>query len=85
MRRSLKPDKEKCTECYVDADFASGWAQAYANNAENLISLTGYVVMYAGFTVLWCSKLRTGITLSTTEAEYTALIQAMRNIRTLWH
>ena len=34
----------------------------------------------AAVPVLWCSKLQTEITLSTTEAEYIALIQAMRKV-----
>ena len=33
-----------------------------------------------GCPVLWYSKLQTEITLSTTEAEYIALIQAMRDV-----
>lgn len=36
--------------------------------------------MYAGCPILWCSKLQTEITLSTTEAEYVALSQAMREV-----
>ena len=40
----------------------------------------GYVKTYMGFPVLWCSKLRAEIDLSTTEAERLALIQAMREV-----
>ena len=59
MRRSYKPDKEKGIECYIDADFAGGWAQADSDNVENFMSCTGYVIMYVGCPVLWCSKLQT--------------------------
>ena len=48
----------KCISCLVDADFSGGWAQSDANNSENVMSRTGYVIMYAGFPVLWCSKLK---------------------------
>lgn len=74
------PDKTKGIECYVDADFAGGWSQADAENPENVMSRTGYVIMYAGCPVLWCSKLQTEIALSTAEAEYIALSQAMREV-----
>ena len=39
-----RPDKEKYIECYVDADFAGGWSQVDADNAENPMSCTGYVI-----------------------------------------
>ena len=41
---------------------------------------TGYVITYAVCPVLWCSKLQMEINLSTTEAEYIALNQAMCNV-----
>ena len=40
---------------------------------------SGYVIAYAVFPVLLCSKLHTEINPSTTEAEYIALIQVMRS------
>ena len=75
----FRPDKTGL-ECFVDADFAGGWNQADSNNAEAVMSRTGYVIMYAGCPLLWCSKLQTEIALSTTEAEYIALSQAMREV-----
>jgi len=67
-------------ECYVDADFAGGWNKADANNADAVMSRTGYVLMYAGCPLTWCSKLQTEVALSTTEAEYIALSQALREV-----
>ena len=75
-----KPDKNLGLQCYVDAEFAGGWSQVDADNPENLMSRTGYVIMFAGCPFLWSSKLQTEITLSTTEAQYVALSQAMREI-----
>ena len=75
-----RTNKEKGIECYVDANFTSGRAQADSNNSENSMSCTGYVIAYAGCTLLWCSKLQTEITLSKTEAEYIELSQLMRNL-----
>ena len=75
-----KPDRSKGLECYVDADFAGGWTQADASNAENVVSRTGYVIMYANCPILWVSRLQTKIALSTAEAEYIALSQALHNV-----
>ena len=74
------PDASKGIECFVDADFAGNWNRADANNPENVLSCTGFVIFYAGCPVLWCSKLQTEIALSTAESEYIALSQAMRDV-----
>jgi hypothetical protein len=42
-----KPDKSKGLECYLDVGFAGGWSQADAENADNVLSRTGYILMYA--------------------------------------
>ena len=41
------PDTQKGLEFYVDADFEGGWQQADSNDAENVMSRTGMVIMYA--------------------------------------
>jgi len=75
-----KPDKSKGLECYVDAEFAGGWSQADANNADNVLSRTGYIIMYANCPILWVSCLQTEIALSTAKAEYIALSQALQDV-----
>ena len=75
-----KPDSTKGLECYVDADFAGGWSFGDHTNPECVLSRTGFVIMYAGCPITWCSKLQTEIALSTTESEYIALSQAMREV-----
>ena len=70
----------KGIECYVDADFAGGWNSTEPHNPDNVMSRTGFVIKYAGCPVYWLSKLQTEIALSTTEAEYIALSQAMRDV-----
>ena len=47
-----RPSKEKYIEFYVDADFAGGWSQVDADNAENSMSCTGYVITYVEYPVL---------------------------------
>ena len=43
-----RPNIEKGIECYIDANFAGGWDQADADNAENVMLHTRYVITYAG-------------------------------------
>eukprot|EP00956_Cyclotella_meneghiniana_P007593 scaffold10232_cov46-Cyclotella_meneghiniana.AAC.3 len=74
----LKP--ELGLECFVDADFAGGWTQADADNAEQVMSRTAFVIRYAGCPIGWSSKLQSEIALSTAEAEYKALSQALREV-----
>ena len=44
------------------------------------MSRTGYVIKYANWPVLWCSKVQSEIDLSTTETDYIALRQSMREV-----
>ncbi|MGH7954849.1 MAG: Ty1/Copia family ribonuclease HI, partial [Gloeomargaritales cyanobacterium] len=43
-------------------------------------SRTGYVLIFGGCPILWVSKLQKEISVSTTEAEYIALSQSMREM-----
>ncbi len=72
------PNSERGIEVFVDADFSGGWGPEDALNADNVYLRTGYVICYAGCPVFWQSKLQTEIALSTAEAEYIALSQALR-------
>ena len=54
-----KPEKSRGLECYVDAEFSGGWTQDDADNAENVLSITGYSIMYAGCPIHFVSKLQT--------------------------
>ena len=62
----------------MDADFAGGWNHNDADNAENLMSRTGFVI--TNCPIYWSSKLQTEIALSTAEAEYIALSQSLREV-----
>jgi hypothetical protein len=73
-----KVDKSKGIEVYLDADFAGGWSSADADNADNVLSRTGFVICYANCPLIWCSKLQTEIALSTAEAEYIAMSHALQ-------
>ncbi len=43
-------------------------------------SRSGWIIFYAGCPVSWASKLQSQVTLSTTEAEYIAMSQALRDV-----
>ena len=73
-----KPDALQGIEVFDDVDYAGGWDPADAMNAENVYSHTGYVIFYAGCSIFWQSKLQMEKALSTAEAEYIALSQALR-------
>jgi hypothetical protein len=64
----------------VDADFAG--LRNYESDQDPVCvkSRTGYVMMLGGCPIQWNSKLQTEIALSTTESEYIALSQAMREL-----
>ena len=69
----FRPDSSKGVECYADADFVGGWSKADVNNADCVLSRTGFVVFYAGCSIFWASRFQTEIALSTAESEYIAL------------
>jgi hypothetical protein len=72
------PDPNLGLEVYVDADFVGGWDPELADDADTVYSRTGFTIRYAGCPVLWVSKLQSEIALSTAEAEYIAMSQALR-------
>ena len=79
----FKPDLSKGIECLVDANFSRNWNAADSEDPENVLSRTGFIIYYGGYPIHWISKLQTEIALSTTEAEYIAFSQSMRDVITL--
>jgi hypothetical protein len=67
-------------DCYVDASFANEYEGTRSDDPSSVLSRTGYVIFYRGCPIIWVSKMQTEIALSTTEAEYIALSQAMRDV-----
>jgi hypothetical protein len=71
----------KSFECFCDADFAGNWNAAIAEHDPSTArSRTGFVVLHAGCPIVWASKLQTEIALSSTESEYVALSQSLREV-----
>jgi len=82
MERGLEymPDPKMVLDCYVDADFAGLWSHEDSQDPVSVKSRTGYVLMLGKCPLIWVSKLQSLIALSTVEAEYIALSQAMREV-----
>jgi hypothetical protein len=73
--------KDESFDCWVDASHASEWSSETAIDDPNTArSRMGYTICYAGCPMLWASKMQTEIALSSTEAEYIALSQSMREV-----
>ena len=76
----LKPASDLAVDVYCDADFAGMYGAEDPNDPNSVKSRTGYVIMIGGCPLLWKSKLQSTIALSSTEAEYVSLSQAMREM-----
>ena len=59
-------------KAYSDADFAG--------DKETRISVTGYVIYFMNETICWRSHGQKGVTLSTTEAEYVACSEVVKEL-----
>jgi hypothetical protein len=77
---TIAPSKELQVDCYVDADFAGLWNIENDQDPVCVKSRTGFIIMFMNCPLLWVSKLQTLVALSTMEAEYIALSQAMRSL-----
>ena len=76
----VQPTGDLSIECYVDADFA-GLHQRDPDHAPTAAkSRTGFILTLGGCPILWKSQLQTEISLSTLEAEYSALSSSMRTL-----
>jgi hypothetical protein len=74
----MKLNKNLSLHAYCDIDFAGVWHQELAHLRDLCLSRTGFIIVLAGVPLHWLSKLQTKIALSSTEAEYIALIQCRR-------
>jgi hypothetical protein len=75
-----KPNDDSLT-CYADAYFAGEWVKEIAKEElETAKSRSGYVIQYAGCPIVWSSKLQVEHAFSSMEAEYVALLQALREV-----
>ena len=76
----VKPTGTLSLDCYVDADFAGLHNRDPDRSNTAAKSRTGFIIMLGGCPILWKSQLQTEISLSTLEAEYSALSMSMRTL-----
>ena len=80
MGMIVKPTGNLNLDCYVDADFAGLHGRDPDRSPSSAKSRTGYIITLGGCPILWKSHLQSEISLSTLEAEYSALSSAMRTL-----
>ena len=56
----------------------------WAGDPETRISVTGFIIYLQGAPVCWRSKAQKGMTLSSSEAEYVAISDAVKEIKFLY-
>ena len=76
----FRPDKTRSIDTYVDALFAGEWNTTWSDEPSSVMSRTGYIMLYTNCPIIWTSKLQTEISLSTTESEYIAFSQSLRDV-----
>ena len=77
---TFKAGQPPILDLFVDADYAGLWTYEDDQDPVCVKSRTGFVITLGGCPVHWSSKLQSEITLSTLEAEFIALAQAMREL-----
>ena len=76
----IKKNAIKSFEVYADADFSGNWdIETAMLDASTAKSRSGYALTLHDCPIIWHSKLQSTICLSTTEAEYVCLSQALRD------
>ncbi len=54
----LKANGSDTIDCYVDANFEGTWIISTSEDPVSIKSRSGYVITYAGYPILWTSKLQ---------------------------
>jgi hypothetical protein len=75
---TVQPTGNLNLDTYVDADFAGLHGREPTHSSTSAKSRTGYLVSLGNCPIVWKSHLQTEITLSTLEAEYSALSSSLR-------
>ena len=64
----------------MDVDFTGGWSQEVGDNADNVMSRTRMVILYADYKFYRHSSRQKEIAVSIAEAYYIALSSALREL-----
>ena len=69
----MKNIKKWALKALSDSDFAS--------DKETRISILGYIIYFCGIPIAWRSKQMKSVVLSTTEAEYMAVSEVVKELK----
>jgi hypothetical protein len=64
----MKPNKNLSLYAYINSNFVGVLHQEFAHLRDSCLSQTGFIIVLAGITIHWSSKLQTEKALSSTEA-----------------
>ena len=79
-------DDTQGLQLFVDSDWVGLWNRKEAPKDVNTAkSRYGFIITFYGVPILWASRLQTLIALSSTEAEYIGLSEAVREVIPLIH
>jgi hypothetical protein len=76
----MKPTGTFSLDLYVDADFAGLHRREPDEESNAVRSRTGFIILLSGCPLVWKSQLQTEISLSTLEAEYSALSTSLKTL-----
>jgi len=82
--------KNYCLKIQPNFDSKNSWKlkvfsdSDWAGDPETRISVTGFIVYLQNVPVCWRSKAQRGVTLSSSEAEYVAMSEAVKEIRFIY-
>ena len=54
----MKQDPEKGIKCYMDVKFSGGWNQKEGKDPGSVLSITGYIITYTNFNIIWNRRLK---------------------------
>jgi hypothetical protein len=77
--------KMRLVEGGKDWDLVSYCDSDWAGDAETRIRVTGFIIYLLGVPICWRSKGQKGVTLSSSEAEYVAISEAVKEIRFIYY
>ena len=72
------PKKSQGLQVYIDANFTGNWTRDEIDNVDTARYRQGYIITYSGCPICWKSPFQVGISLSTTKADYCALLHALK-------
>ena len=76
----VRPTGDLTLDCSVEDDFAGLHRRDADSLPSSAKSQTGYIITLGGCPILWKSHLKSKISLSTLEADYSAVSSAMRTL-----